>query len=97
MSLSGKQRAKLRALANTTETIFQIGKGGITDAVVNQTEQALAVRELIKLRVLESAFMSPHEACNVLCEQLNAEPVQVIGTRFVIYRKNEKDPKILID
>lgn len=97
MSLSGKQRAKLRALANTTETIFQIGKGGITDAVVRQTEQALAVRELIKLRVLESALMSPREACTVLCEELGAEPVQVIGTRFVIYRKNEKDPKIIID
>ena len=97
MPLTSKQRAKLRALANTTETIFQIGKGGITDAVVRQTEQALAARELIKLRVLESAFMTPREACNQLCEKLDAEPVQVIGTRFVIYRKDPKEPKIQID
>lgn len=97
MALNSKQRAKLRALANTTETIFQIGKGGITDAVVKQTEQALAARELIKLRVLESSLMSPREACGELCEVLAAEPVQVIGTRFVIYRRNDKDPKIQID
>ena len=97
MELTGKQRAKLRAIANTTDTIFQIGKGGVTEAVVNQAEQALAVRELIKLRVLESSLMSPREACTILCEELGAEPVQVIGTRFVIYRRNEKEPKIVID
>ncbi len=97
MALNSKQRAKLRSLANTTETILQIGKGGVTDAVVRQTEQALAARELIKLRVLESALMSPREACTELCDALGAEPVQVIGTRFVIYRRNDKDPKIQID
>jgi len=97
MALTSKQRAKLRALANNTDTILQIGKGGVTDAVVRQTEQALAARELIKLRVLESALMSPREACEILCEELSAEPVQVIGTRFVIYRKDEKEPKIQID
>ena len=97
MALTSKQRAKLRALANNTETILQIGKGGITEAVVTQTEQAIAARELIKLRVLESALMTAREACQALCEEINAEPVQVIGTRFVIYRKNPKEPKIQID
>lgn len=97
MALTSKQRAKLRALANTTETIIQIGKGGITDAVVTQAEQAIAARELIKLRVLESALLTAREACQALCEELNAEPVQVIGTRFVVYRKNPKEPKIQID
>lgn len=97
MALNSKQRAKLRALANKTETIVQIGKGGVTDAVVRQTEQALAARELIKLRVLESALMSAREACEQICDALAAEPVQVIGTRFVIYRRNDKDPKIQID
>ena len=97
MALTSKQRATLRGLANKTETIFQIGKGGVTEAVVRQAEQAIAVRELIKLRVLETALMTAREACTVLCEELNAEPVQVIGTRFVIYRRNEKDPKIQID
>lgn len=97
MALNSKQRANLRAMANKMETILQIGKGGVTDAVVRQTEQALAARELIKLRVLESALMSPREACEQLCEALGAEPVQVIGTRFVIYRRDDKDPKIQID
>lgn len=97
MALTSKQRAKLKALANKTDTIMQIGKGGITDAVVRQTEQALAARELIKLRVLESALLTPREACDALCEELGADGVQVIGTRFVIYRRNEKEPKIEID
>lgn len=97
MALTSKQRAKLKALANPIDTILQIGKGGVTEAVVRQTEQALAARELIKLRVLETAMLTPREACGQLCEELGAEPVQVIGTRFVIYRENPEDHKIQLD
>lgn len=92
--LTSKQRAGLRTLANPLETIAQIGKGGITDAVVAQLDEALEARELIKVRVLESALLSAREACDALVKPLRAEPVQCIGTRFVLYRKNPKNPKI---
>ena len=92
--LTSKQRAQLRALANGEDTIVQIGKGGVTDSVVTQATEALKARELIKCRVLDSCLLSAREACDALCARCLAEPVQVIGTRFVIYKTNRDDPKI---
>ena len=92
--LTSKQRAQLRALANKEDTIVQIGKGGVTDSVIAQASEALEARELIKCRVLESCLLSAREACDALCEGCQAEGVQVIGTRFVLYRARKKDPKI---
>ena len=88
--LTSKQRAYLRGLANPLDTIQQIGKDGITDAVVQQVQEALVARELIKLKVLETSFMSAREACEALCEALEAEPVQCIGSKLVIYKANPK-------
>ena len=59
--LTSKQRAKLRGLANQMETILQVGKGGIQDALVKQVDEALTARELIKLRALETAPDSPRQ------------------------------------
>lgn len=86
--LTSKERAYLRGLANGTDTIGQIGKDGITESVIAQAGDALRARELIKLRVLETAMLTAREACEVMCEALDAEPVQCIGSRFVIYRRN---------
>jgi len=94
--LTSKQRAYLRSLANPLPTIGQIGKEGITDTVISSADDALKAREIIKLRVLETSLMTAREACTELCESLNAEPVQCIGTRFVIYRKNEEKPTIVL-
>ena len=95
--LTSKQRAQLRSMANRLDTIVQIGKGGITQSVIAQVDDALRVRELVKGRVLENTLLSPREVCELLCEELQAEPVQVIGTRFVLYRENPKDKKIFLD
>ncbi|MEG2376944.1 MAG: YhbY family RNA-binding protein [Clostridia bacterium] len=92
--LDSKKRATLRGLANTEETIVHIGKGGVTPSVITQVEEALAARELVKGRVLESAMLTPNAVLETLCEALRAEPVMTIGTRFVLYRKNPKNPKI---
>ena len=94
--LTSKQRAKLRTLANPLETILQVGKGGIGAQLVKQVDDALRARELIKMRVLETAPGFPREIAHALAEQTNAEVVQVIGTRFVLYRKNPKEPKIIL-
>jgi RNA-binding protein len=94
--LNSKTRAKLRTLANKTDTIFQIGKNGISDETVHQVDEALTARELIKLHVLDSSPVSVHEAAEELAEKSRADVVQVIGGRFVLYRKNHEKPKIVL-
>jgi len=92
--ITSKQRAQLRGLAMSEDTIIQIGKGGITEAVIESVNAALKARELIKGKVLENSMLTAREACNVLCEACKADGVQVIGTKFIIYKRNNKDPKI---
>ena len=92
--LTSKERATLRAMANKIDTIVQIGKGGITENVIKQADEALNARELIKLRVLETALLSAREASDELAKALSAEPIQCIGTRFVLYRQS-KEKKIV--
>ena len=88
--LTSKERAELRAQANTIDTTLMVGKAGVTDAVIAEAENLLTARELVKGKVLEGAFMTPREVCDALCEATGAEGVAVIGTKFVIYRFSEK-------
>ena len=92
--LTSKQRAYLRGLANTKNAIFQIGKGGVTDEILSEMDLALEKRELIKITVLETAFMTPREACNIICENIHADGVQCIGNKFVIYRESKENKEI---
>ena len=94
MTLSSKQRAQLRGIAMTEDTIFQIGKAGITENTVTEVNNALAARELIKGRVLENSLLTAAEAANALAEACGAETVQVIGSKFVLFKRNIKEPKI---
>jgi RNA-binding protein len=100
MELTGKQRAQLRALANQLQTIVHIGKDGIGDNLVKQANDALEARELVKCRVLESAQLTAREAADALAPVTRSEVVQVIGTRFVLYRrshdKNKKDKIVFV-
>ena len=95
--MTTKQRAALRSMANTMQPILHIGKDGINDNMVKQSWDALEARELIKATVLQNAPMTAREACEALCERVHAEPIQVIGSKFVIYRKARKDSKIDLD
>lgn len=88
--LTSKERAELRAQANTLETTLMVGKSGVTDAVINEAENLLTARELVKGKVLEGALMSPREVSDAICEATGADGVAVIGTKFVIYRFSEK-------
>ena len=92
--ITSKQRSQLRGLAMSEDTIIQIGKGGITDAVVESVSAALRARELVKGKVLENSMLTAREACDALSEACRAEQVQVIGTKFVLYKRNGKEPKI---
>ena len=95
--MTGKQRAKLRAMANTIETILYIGKDGITDNTVKECYDALEARELIKGCVQQGAPLTAREALTALCEKTGAEPIQQIGRRFVMYRASRENPKITVD
>ncbi len=91
--MTSKERALLRAQANGLEPLFQIGKGGMSDALVDQTSDALRKRELIKLKVLlESAPESPREFADKLAEATGSDVVQVVGGSIVLYKENpDKD------
>lgn len=88
--LTSKERAELRAQANTLDTTLIVGKSGITDTLIADVENQLTARELVKGKVLEGALLSPREACDAICEATGADGVAVIGTKFVIYRYSEK-------
>ena len=88
--LTSKERAELRSQATTLDTTLMVGKSGITDALIAETENQLDSRELVKGKVLEGAMMTPREVLDELCEATGAEGIAVIGTKFVIYRFSEK-------
>ncbi len=89
--LTSKQRAILRKQANTLTPVFQLGKGEIDQDIINSTNECLAARELIKLKVLETSPYSTKEAANILAEKTNSESVQIIGGKFVLYKQKEKE------
>ncbi|WP_326908489.1 ribosome assembly RNA-binding protein YhbY [Sedimentibacter sp. MB31-C6] len=87
--LTGKQRSYLKALANKIDPIMQIGKGGITENVIKQIDDALEARELIKIKVLNNSSLEAKDIANEVAEEVKAEFVQSIGNKFVIYRESE--------
>ena len=94
MDLTSKQRAQLRGLANGIDTILQIGKDGIGENLVKQADGALEARELIKGKVLENNLeYEARTAAEELAKATRSEVVQVIGTKFVLYRETHSKPK----
>ena len=94
MPLTSKQRAQLRALAATEDTILTVGKEDVTENVIRQAQDALRARELIKGKVLDNSMLSARGAAETLAEATKSEVVQVIGSKFVLSKRNEKEPKI---
>ena len=92
--LTSKQRAYLRGIAQSYETILQIGKGGISDNLIMQVNDALKKRELIKLCVLDNSALTAREAADAIAEATKSDVVQVIGRRFVLFKRNPQEPVI---
>lgn len=92
--LNSRQRAQLRGMANDMETILQVGKSGISENTVKQVTDALEARELIKLRVLENCPLTSREAADELANATRSDVVQVIGTRFILYRESKDNKSI---
>jgi RNA-binding protein len=94
--LTSKQRSYLRSLANPIDPIFQVGKGGIGDNLIKQFNDALEARELVKATVLRNADAGVREIAEEIAEAAGAEVVQVIGSRFVLYKESEKHKEIIL-
>lgn len=94
MALTSKQRSQLRAIAAGEDTIIMVGKGGINDNLIASVTAALKARELVKGKVLETCEFTPREICDALAKACGSDPVQVIGTKFVLFKRNHQDPKI---
>ncbi len=94
--LTSKQRATLRGISQSLDTIFQIGKGGITDEICNQITNALEARELIKARVLDNSGYTAKEAAEAIADVIECEVISCVGTKFVLYKESKKKKKIEI-
>lgn len=97
MTLTSKQRAFLRGKANSLETVFQIGKQGINDPLLKQTEELLELREIVKLRVLESCEISSREAADAVANGTGAQVVQVIGSRFILFKESKEHKNLSLE
>lgn len=94
--LTSKERAVLRSISNDYNTIFQIGKDGITPETVKQVDAALLARELIKLRVLDMCPVDSREAADTIAERTDSAVVSVVGSRFVLYRPSKKHNEVTL-
>jgi RNA-binding protein len=92
--LTSKQRSYLRSLANNLQPIFQVGKGGITDNMIKQFADALEARELVKATVLKNAEADTRLVSEEIAEATESDVVQVIGSKFVLYKESKKNPVI---
>ena len=92
--LTGKERSYLKGLANNLDPILQVGKNGITDNFIKQVDEILENKELVKINVLKNSFLEADDLARELTEKLNAEFVQSIGNKFVIYRESEENKTI---
>ena len=98
MELTSRQRAQLRGLANSLEPIVHIGKDGIGDNLIKQADDALEARELIKCKVLDNNIeLDARTAAEALAKATRSQVVQVIGTKFVLYRHNTNIAKRKIE
>ncbi len=94
--LTSKQRAYLRSLSTELDTIFQIGKGGISEETCSQISNALEARELIKARVLDNSGYTAKEASSEISEAIGCDVVSCVGSKFILYRESEKKKRIVL-
>ena len=94
--MTTKQRAYLKGLAMNIDTIFQIGKSGLSEETTKQLSNALEARELIKIKVLDTCPMTAKELSEIVTQNTGAACVQVIGCKVILYKRSEKKEKITL-
>lgn len=94
--LTSKERAKLKSVANSLDPVVYVGKEGISENIIKETDVVLEKREIIKISVQRGCDETPREVAEYFCKKLKAEPVLVVGRKLVIYRRAMEDSKNLI-
>lgn len=94
--LTSKQRAYLKSLSNNLPVTTTVGKDGITESVINSIKESFNTKELIKITLLENSGLNSKEVINELAQKLNAESVQYIGRKVVLYKKFKENPVIIL-
>ena len=89
--ITTKQRSKLKGMANTLRPLVTIGKDELTENVIKEIEIALYHHELVKVAALQSCETPAKVMCQEVCEVLQADPVQCVGNRFVVYKRSNKE------
>ncbi|MDW0112321.1 MULTISPECIES: ribosome assembly RNA-binding protein YhbY [Sporosarcina] len=93
--LTGKQKSYLRSEAHHLQPIFQIGKGGLTEPIIKQIEEALEARELIKVSILQNCEEDKSEIAERL-EEAGIDVAQVIGKILVLYKESKEKKRIVL-
>ena len=94
--MTSKQRAYLKSLANNINPIFQIGKSSLTPEFTAAVNEAFNTKELIKIAVLKNCFDDPNEIAQIISERTHSQVVQVIGKKFILYKPDKKNPRIIL-
>ena len=94
--MNGKQRTYLKKLAHDLQPVLQIGKNGVTENLIEQMNQALDARELVKCKVLSNSLLNAKETANELARVTKAEFVQAIGNKFTLYKESQDNKKIVL-
>lgn len=94
--ISGKQKRYLRKSAHSLEPIFQVGKGGVSPAMIIQLNECLEARELIKVSVLQNAELSKEEIAEIITARTHAELVQIIGRTIILYKESKNKKQIVL-
>lgn len=94
--MNSKQRAYLRSLSNHIDPIFQVGKNGISENLINQLNDALKSRELIKIKVLENVDIPIKDIAEEISLQTNSIIVQIMGSKITLYKRRKENPKIVL-
>ena len=88
--ISTKERATLRGFSNNIPDLVYVGKEGVTENVVKQVLDNLTAHELIKIKVQQNSDLTPREVCDELVKQTDAEPISVVGSKIVLYKRTNK-------
>jgi RNA-binding protein len=94
--MTSKQRSYLKSLASTLNPVFQIGKASLTPEVTVAIEECFNTRELLKITVLKNCLDDPKEIAQVVAERTHSQVVQVIGRKFILYKPDKKNPRIVL-
>jgi len=94
--LTGKQKRYLRSMAHNIDPIFQVGKGGVNENMIKQINEALEVRELIKISVLKNSLEETDVSAETIVIGTKAELVQIIGHTIVLYKESKENKEIIL-